>query len=83
MSKAAFNTKRLLRHRWLLLLALAAGLSSCGGGGGDGEGGDCQACRSAAPQCDPGLSCKRFQSSLVLGYALCAKPTTTSCPVPF
>ncbi len=80
MSKAAFDSKRLLR--WLPALALTAGLGSCGGGG-DAEGGDCQACRSATPQCDPGLTCQRFQSSLVLGYALCAKPTTTSCPVPF
>ncbi len=82
MSQARFNAKTLLRHRGLLLLALAAGLVSCGGGG-DGEGGDCQACRSATPQCDTGLTCQRFQSSLVVGYALCAKPTTTSCPVPF
>lgn len=46
------------------------------------EGGECQVCRDRAPQCDSGMTCERFQSSGAF-YALCAKPTTKSCPVPF
>lgn len=57
-------------------------LASCGSdGGGDNEGGDCQVCRSAAPQCDEGLTCSRFEGNF--SYALCAKATTDKCTVPF
>jgi hypothetical protein len=56
-------------------------LASCGSGGGDNEGGDCQVCRSTEPKCDEGLTCSRFEGNF--SYALCAKPNTNKCPVPF
>lgn len=68
--------------RWPVLVALAL-LGACSGGNDDPpEGGECQLCRSQAPQCDSGMTCQRFQSNAAF-YSLCAKPTTTSCPVPF
>ena len=72
---------RLMPIRWLVAAAFAASLLSCGGGRGDGEGGDCQVCRSTKPECDTGLTCQRFQGNFT--YALCAKPATTSCEVPY
>lgn len=70
-----------MSHR--LLLALLALLGACSGDPDDPpEGGECQLCRSQMPYCDSGMTCQRFQSNAAF-YSLCAKPTTTSCPVPF
>jgi hypothetical protein len=80
---AATEVARRLPLCGLVALAVAL-LLGCGGGGGSDdipEGGQCQVCRSAEPRCNTGLSCQRFQSDFF--YSLCARPGTTSCPVPF
>lgn len=70
-------------RRWSRIAMLAL-LGACSGDdpGEMPEGGECQLCRSKMPYCDSGMTCERFQSNVTF-YSLCAKPTTTSCPVPF
>lgn len=64
----------------LVLLALPAwlGLSSCKDVG-DGEGGECQPCRSSTPQCDSGLYCAKFDGPFGKDFERCAAPSTKSC----
>lgn len=63
-----------------LALSLAIPLLQACSDGGEDKGGECQSCRSEAPQCDAGMQCARFQSNLTT-YRLCAKPTTDKCSV--
>lgn len=56
-------------------------LSSCQDVG-DGEGDECQPCRSSSPQCDAGMSCAVFDGPFGKDYERCAKPSTKSCTVP-
>lgn len=49
---------------------------------GDGEGGECQPCRSSSPRCDSGMSCAVFDGPFGKDYDRCALPSTKSCTVP-
>jgi hypothetical protein len=64
------------------LLALPATLllASCEDVG-DGEGGECQPCRSSTPQCDSGLYCAKFDGPFGKDFERCAAPSTKSCSI--
>lgn len=78
------NSQRRGGFNWRLLaaaVALVPLLVSCQGEG-DGEGGECEPCRSSSPQCDSGMSCAVFDGPFGKDYNRCAKPSTRTCSVP-
>ena len=66
----------------MVALGLLVILSACGSDEGDGEGGQCQPCRGAAPQCDSGKVCSTFRSNFGDTRNLCVSPGTTECTSP-
>ncbi|NRF67687.1 hypothetical protein HLB44_11890 [Aquincola sp. S2] len=67
-------------RRWAAVVLLTPLIVSCKDIG-DGEGGQCEPCRSSSPQCDSGMSCATFDGPFGKDHQLCAKPDTRSCPV--
>jgi hypothetical protein len=67
--------------RWWAAVAVVVPLIVSCKDVGDGEGGECEPCRSSAPQCDDGMSCSVFDGPFGKDHNRCAKPSTKSCPV--
>ena len=70
-------SKHIWRHCVVAALLLPL-LVSCQGDG-DGEGGECEPCRSSSPQCDNGMSCATFDGAFGKDFQRCAAPSTKSC----
>lgn len=80
--KSTLKRRSRTAGRLLTLLALPAivMLSSCKDVG-DGEGSECEPCRSSTPRCDSGLYCAKFDGPFGKDHERCAAPSTKSCSI--
>ena len=69
-----------MNKKLLASLAFMAVLGGCGSDNGDGEGGQCEPCRSGNNRCDSGLTCSTFIGG-GKSAELCSTPSPSECYV--